>query len=120
MGLLGRLVASPRALLVFEAAARCGSCGAAAREFNVTQPSVSRSIAQLEAELGVRLFIRSPHSCSARLERSNLPIHRDAWFRRAGRFSRKPTGNHARGRSLATVECIRGNVSVDCGRESRT
>ena len=60
MATLGKLIPSPRALLVFEAAARCGSCGAAAREFNVTQPSVSRNIAQLELELGVRLFVRSP------------------------------------------------------------
>lgn len=60
MTTLGKLIPSPRALLVFEAAARGGSCGAAAREFNVTQPSVSRNIAQLEGELGVRLFTRSP------------------------------------------------------------
>ncbi|MDA8048957.1 MAG: LysR substrate-binding domain-containing protein [Rhodospirillales bacterium] len=56
---LGRLIPSARSLLVFEAAARCGSCGAAAREFNVTQPSVSRSIAQLETHLGLLLFTRS-------------------------------------------------------------
>lgn len=55
---LGRLIPSARSLMVFEAAARCGSCGAAAREFNVTQPSVSRSIAQLEGHLGLALFSR--------------------------------------------------------------
>lgn len=55
-----RLGAATRALFVFEAAARTGSFSAAAREFNVTQPSVSRAIAQLEAELGLRLFDRSP------------------------------------------------------------
>lgn len=37
-----------------------GSFTAAAREFNVTQPSVSRSIAQLEADLGAALFTREP------------------------------------------------------------
>ncbi|MBV9735292.1 MAG: LysR family transcriptional regulator [Acidisphaera sp.] len=57
---LGRLVPSARSLLIFEAAARAGSCSAAAREFNLTQPSVSRNIAQLEAHLGVQLFTRSP------------------------------------------------------------
>jgi len=41
--LLGRLIRSPRVLLIFEAAARLGSCSAAAREFNLTQPSVSRN-----------------------------------------------------------------------------
>ena len=55
-----KLVPSARGLLVFEAAARSGSFTAAAREFNVTQPSISRSIAQLEADLGVALFTRGP------------------------------------------------------------
>jgi LysR family glycine cleavage system transcriptional activator len=57
---LGKLIPSPRALLIFEAAARVGTCSAAAREFNLTQPSVSRNIAQLEQHLGVMLFTRSP------------------------------------------------------------
>ncbi|MBZ9737374.1 LysR family transcriptional regulator [Mesorhizobium sp. CA18] len=55
-----KLVPSARGLLVFEAAVRTGSFTAAAREFNVTQPSISRSIAQLEAHLGVGLFARGP------------------------------------------------------------
>ncbi|MEO9338777.1 LysR substrate-binding domain-containing protein [Mesorhizobium sp. SB112] len=58
MANLSRTIPSPRTLLVFEAAARHGSFTAAATEFNVTQPSVSRSIAQLEEELGFRLFER--------------------------------------------------------------
>ncbi|KAA0585514.1 DNA-binding transcriptional LysR family regulator [Azospirillum lipoferum] len=49
-----------RTLFIFEAAARTGSFSAAAREFNVTQPSVSRNIAQLEAWMEVRLFLRTP------------------------------------------------------------
>ncbi|WP_104492933.1 LysR substrate-binding domain-containing protein [Paracoccus denitrificans] len=55
-----RLIPSGRKLLVFEAAARTGSFTAAAREFNLTQPSVSRSIAQLEDSLGMALFERGP------------------------------------------------------------
>ncbi|MBZ9748227.1 LysR family transcriptional regulator [Mesorhizobium sp. CO1-1-7] len=55
-----KLVPSARGLLVFEAAVRSGSFTAAAREFNVTQPSISRSIAQLEADFGVALFTRGP------------------------------------------------------------
>lgn len=43
---------------MFAIAARTGSFSAAAREFNVTQPSVSRNIAQLEADLGHDLFRR--------------------------------------------------------------
>ena len=57
---LGKLIPSSRALLIFEAAARTGTCSAAAREFNLTQPSVSRNIAQLERHLGIALFTRSP------------------------------------------------------------
>lgn len=57
---LARALRSPKALLIFEAAARCGSCSAAAREFNLTQPSVSRNISQLESSLGTTLFIRKP------------------------------------------------------------
>ena len=56
---LARLVPSLRSLLIFEAVARSGSCSAAAREFNLTQPSASRNIAQLEAHLGTPLFTRS-------------------------------------------------------------
>jgi DNA-binding transcriptional LysR family regulator len=58
MNSFASLVPSARGLLVFEAAVRSGSFTAAAREFNVTQPSVSRSIAQLEADLGAVLFTR--------------------------------------------------------------
>ena len=56
--MLGRVLRSPRALMIFEAAARLGSCSAAAREFNLTQPSVSRNIAQLEQALSTVLFVR--------------------------------------------------------------
>lgn len=53
-----RALPAPRALLIFEAAARCGSASAAAREFNLTQPSVSRNIAEVERALGAVLFVR--------------------------------------------------------------
>ncbi len=52
-------LSSPRHLVVFEAAARTGSFTMAAQELNVQQPSVSASIKQLEASLGVQLFQRS-------------------------------------------------------------
>ncbi|NVK33515.1 MAG: LysR family transcriptional regulator [Rhodobacteraceae bacterium] len=57
---LSRLLSSSRKLLIFDAAARAGSFSAAAREFNLTQPSVSRGIAELEASLGITLFERTP------------------------------------------------------------
>ncbi len=58
MALLPHLVPSARGLLIFEAAARTGSFTATAVEFNVTQPSISRSVAELEAAIGVKLFER--------------------------------------------------------------
>lgn len=63
-----KLVPSARGLLVFEAAVRSGSFTAAAREFNVTQPSISRSIAQLEADFGVALFTRGPTGLTPTVE----------------------------------------------------
>lgn len=45
-------------LAVFEAAARHGSFSTAARELGMTQSAVSHQIADLEAELGIRLFQR--------------------------------------------------------------
>ncbi|BBK30129.1 DNA-binding transcriptional LysR family regulator [Stella humosa] len=72
MSRLASLVPSARGLYVFEAAARTGSCSAAAREFNVTQPSVSRNVAQLEAALGVKLFIRGPSGLTLTAEGRSL------------------------------------------------
>jgi len=53
-----KLIASPRNLFVFEAAARLGSFTLAANELGMQQPSVSAAIKQLENSLDVRLFDR--------------------------------------------------------------
>lgn len=55
---LSRSLPPLRALLAFEAAARCGSFTAAARELNVSQPAVSRQIRSLEEALGIAVFAR--------------------------------------------------------------
>lgn len=47
------------ALFTFEAVARTRSFSEAGREFNVTQPAISKTIRQLEEQLGVMLFNRS-------------------------------------------------------------
>ena len=57
---LRKLLPSPNAIFMFEAAARHLNFTVAAREFNVTQSAVSRMIARLESHLDVKLFIRSP------------------------------------------------------------
>lgn len=71
---LSRLVPSPRSLLVFEAATRHGSFTGAAAEFNVTQPSISRCISQLENELGFRLFDRHSKGLIVTLEGEQLVV----------------------------------------------
>lgn len=58
MSSLRRLLPSPHALFVFEAAARHLNFRRAADELNVTQPSVSHTIKALEAHGGARLFVR--------------------------------------------------------------
>lgn len=55
---LRRQISSPGALFAFEATARLGSFGAAAVEMNVTQPSISYQIKNLEKHLDARLFER--------------------------------------------------------------
>lgn len=55
---LRRQIYSPTALFVFEAVARHGSFRAAALEMNVTQPSVSYQIKNLEKHLNTKLFAR--------------------------------------------------------------
>ncbi|MEO0033096.1 MAG: hypothetical protein RIS94_2854 [Pseudomonadota bacterium] len=49
----------PRALRTFGAVCTAGSISGAARALNISQPSVSNTIAQLEARLGVVLFHRT-------------------------------------------------------------
>ncbi len=48
-----------RSLQVFEAAARCGGFTAAGEELGITQSGVSRQVSDLEATLGVNLFVRN-------------------------------------------------------------
>lgn len=55
---LRRQISTPASLFVFETVARHGSFRSAGVELNITQPSVSYQIANLEKHLGVRLFER--------------------------------------------------------------
>lgn len=51
-----------RVLNYFLAIAREENFTKAARQLHVTQPTLSRQIAQLEKELGVELFVRGKHN----------------------------------------------------------
>ena len=59
---LRQITVSGQHLMVFEVAARHVSFKGAAGELGVTQPVVSRSVRQLEAALGVQLFVRGHRS----------------------------------------------------------
>ncbi|MFD8984329.1 LysR family transcriptional regulator [Streptomyces sp. NPDC059564] len=65
-------------LRCFQVVARCEHISRAADELRTAQPSVSRTIARLEAEVGVRLFDR-------RGRRIHLNRHGEAFLRRVDR-----------------------------------
>lgn len=54
-----------RVLGYFLAVAREEKFARAAEQLHVTQPTLSRQIAELEAEQGVKLFTRSSHTISS-------------------------------------------------------
>ena len=49
---------SLRQIEYFDAAARCGGAAAAAKALQVSQPSISKAIAELESLWGEQLFVR--------------------------------------------------------------
>jgi DNA-binding transcriptional LysR family regulator len=65
-------------LEVFRTVARYGSITAAARRLRFTQSAVSRQIAALEAEVGVRIFDRLPRGVALTEEGRTLLPHADA------------------------------------------
>ena len=71
-----------RSLQVFETAARCGGFTAAGEELGITQSGVSRHVSNLEATLGITLFMRN----GARL--SLTPVGKHLAEQLADAFSR--------------------------------
>ena len=67
----------PRAIRTFLAVVHGNSISGRARRLNISQPSVSNAIAQLEQSLGVSLFEAARN------------LARDRWQRCAGRLSHR-------------------------------
>ena len=88
-------------LLAFVEAATTGSLTAAAERLEVTPAAVSKSLARLEAQLGVRLLNRSTRRLSCRFTRISRPSRRTS-----------ETSLHATLTSSAPRNCSRALVST--------
>jgi DNA-binding transcriptional LysR family regulator len=64
-----------RQLRIFRAVHRLGSVGQAARQLNLTQPAVSKTVSRIEDELGVTLFERSPRGMVPTPYADALAVH---------------------------------------------
>lgn len=97
---------SLRLLRYFAAAAEHGNVTLAAKALNVSQPSISQAVAQLEASLGVQLFVRQ-HSRGVALTPAGTEVLREA---------RKLLAHAADFQAnLAEVgEAPRGTLSIGC------
>src|SRR3954454_16906506 len=63
-GMQGALMDRLQAMTTFVRVVENGSFSAAARQLNVGQPAISKTIAQLEDRLQVRLLVRTTHALS--------------------------------------------------------
>ncbi|MDZ4734774.1 MAG: LysR family transcriptional regulator [Rhodospirillaceae bacterium] len=97
---------SLRALRYFAAAAERGNVTLAARELNVSQPSISLAIAQLERSLGVQLFVRQ-HARGVALTPAGTEVLREVrkLLSQANDFSANLAG---------VGEALRGTLSIGC------
>jgi DNA-binding transcriptional LysR family regulator len=66
-------------LALFQAVAQAGSISGAAAAVRVSQPAVSRQIAELESELGVRLLDRLPRGCRLTEAGAILAAYASRW-----------------------------------------
>ncbi|WP_299691050.1 LysR family transcriptional regulator [uncultured Tateyamaria sp.] len=70
----------------FAAVAQHGSLSAAARAMQSSQPTLSRHIAQLETDLGIRLFDRGREGMALTTQGAELLHHAEAMEKAAARF----------------------------------
>ena len=95
-----------RVLHYFLAVAREGNMSAAAAALHVTQPTLSRQLAELEDELGVRLFVRQSHGVA--LTADGLRLRE-----RAGEIL--DLLEKTRAEFAAPGKALAGDVHIGCG-----
>ncbi|WP_299146452.1 LysR family transcriptional regulator [uncultured Tateyamaria sp.] len=95
----------------FAAVAEHGSLSAAARAIQISQPTLSRHIAQLEATLGTRLFERQSGGMSLTTEGTDLLGHATAMADAAARFAtdKDGTGQNIAGTVRLTASHVVAN-----------
>ncbi len=76
----------------FLAVMREGSLSAAARVLQLTQPTLGRHVAELEAALGAKLFTRSPHGLSPTAAARDLVPHAETMASACEALARAATG----------------------------
>src|SRR5262249_34673307 len=94
----------------FLAVARRGSLSAAARELGLTQPTLGRHIAALEAAIGAKLFTRSQSGLQSTQAARELVPHAEAMAASAEALQRAASGeaDTARGTVRVTASEIVG------------
>lgn len=89
----------------FLAVIREGSLSAAARSLGMTQPSLGRHIRQLESDLGVVLFTRSPQGLTPTDLGDELATHAQAMDATSAALRRAASGSNSEVRGVVRVTC---------------
>jgi len=89
----------------FLAVIREGSLSAAARSLGMTQPSLGRHIRQLESDLGVVLFTRSPQGLTPTDLGDELATHAQTMYATSAALRRAASGSNSEVRGVVRVTC---------------
>ncbi|MBB6187380.1 LysR family transcriptional regulator [Rhodanobacter sp. MP7CTX1] len=89
----------------FLAVVREGSLSAAARTLGMTQPSLGRHVRQLEADLGVALFTRSPQGLTPTDLGEELATHAQAMLAASASLRRAASGSNHEVRGVVRITC---------------